>query len=175
MYYSQFGEDKILEQIFSKIGTSDKFFVDIGAYDGFLFSNVRHLKEEGWHGIMFDQNPRDEGIAREFFTAENVNKILQKYNIPQRFDLLSIDIDGNDYWIWKALKCKPRVLVIEFNPNLEGEEVQSYDPEYLFQHPQPTEKIGSSKKSFLALAEEKGYELCAETDWNLIFKVKEIC
>ena len=61
-----------------------------------------------------ENNP--DFIKKEHVIAENVNNILEKYNVPKEIDLLSIDIDFNDYWVWKAITVtKPRVVVIEYN------------------------------------------------------------
>ncbi len=111
--FSQNGEDGILEKILETIGTTNKFFVEIGT-DG-IECNTRVLKEHGWAGIWIDANSRNSSVQLELVTAENVNYLFHKYSVPSEFDVLSIDVDGNDYWIWKEIDNRPRVVIIEWN------------------------------------------------------------
>jgi hypothetical protein len=105
--YSQNGEGLLLEYIFDRIGTQYKKFYDIGGGDGFYLSNTRHLGNLGWEGVVLD---RENGIDI------NVENVLE--HIEDGFDLLSIDIDGNDYWVIDKIlsEHKPRVVIAEFNP-----------------------------------------------------------
>jgi len=129
--YSQGGEDGILQIIFYLIGTTNNFFVEIGVDTG-KECNTRYLREkENWHGIMFDTN--DTGnplIMIEHVSPENVVSLFKKYDIPHDFDLLSIDIDSNDYWVWKAITYNPRVVVIEYNgyQTVNENKIAKYDP-----------------------------------------------
>lgn len=116
--YSQNGEDGILEFIFDAIGTTNKFFVEIGVEENFE-CNTKLLQEKGWDGIMIDGNANSPLIKKEFVTAENINDILKKYSVPSSFDLFSLDVDYNTYWVWKAIdNFHPRVLVIEYNATI---------------------------------------------------------
>lgn len=161
--YSQFGEDEVLKEIF---GEKVDFFVDIGAYNGKTFSNTKFFRDNGSKGVMIDSVPKSPEIIKAFVTAENINSVLKENNVPQKFDLLSLDIDGNDYWVWKALTFEPKVVVVEYNPNLEGEKTIDYQPDYVWDR---KVLIGSSKLAFEKLAEEKGYILKDYTPANLIF------
>lgn len=70
-------------------------------------------------------------IKKEYITTENINKSFAKYNVPKEFDLLSIDIDSNGYWIWKLIRgYSPRVVVIEYNSSFLPAENKTikYDP-----------------------------------------------
>src|SRR5688572_27173062 len=93
--YSQNGEDGLMSFIFQQIGTTNQYFVEIGAGDG-QECNTRYLKTLGWSGLQIDAEPAP-GIFAHFITAENVEAILQEHQAPHEFDLLSIDVDGNDY------------------------------------------------------------------------------
>lgn len=95
--YSQNGEDGIIEAIFGAVGTTNKFFVELGVEDG-RECNTRHLLEDrAWQGVMIDCIDNDHTlIKKEFINAENINEILKKYDVAERFDLLNIDLDYND-------------------------------------------------------------------------------
>ena len=117
--YSQYGEDGLLARIFERIGVTNRQFVEFGAWDGRHCSNTAHLRiDHGWTGLLMEGDPEhcSELVRQEFVTAENVCELFARYRVPRSFDLLSIDIDGNEYWVWKALMgYRPRVVVIEYN------------------------------------------------------------
>lgn len=164
---SQFEEDQIIEEIFNKIGTTNKFYIEIGCHPNGDISNTLALREKGWIGYWFDAvaNP---GIVQKFFDAENVNEIMNAY-VPLNFDFLSLDIDGNDYYVWKEMTHKPRVVCIEYNINrMEG--VIDYDPKHKWNYERD---FGASKDVMLKLAEEKGYTFYKETQANLFFILNE--
>lgn len=100
-------------------------------------------------------------IRNEFVTAENINTLFTKYKVPQHFDFLSIDIDGNDYWIWKAIddtRFRPRVVCIEFNCHFA--ETQSYTIQYNPKHIYKQNKYyGASLLALKSLAESRNYKL----------------
>lgn len=164
--YSQFEEDKTIAKYLE--ARKLNFFVDIGAHDGETFSNTKFLKDLGIPGLMFDAREYPHIIQKKF-TAENINEILELYSTPKRFSLLSIDVDGNDYWLWKALNYEPKVVVIEYNPRAEDGYIHPYDPEFLFDREKGMEFDGSSRLALTLLAEEKGYKLLDYTPANLIF------
>ncbi len=158
--YSQNGEDGIIAQIFRTIGTLNRTYVEFGAGDG-SECNTHLLRERGWSGLLMDlqhSNPKIQ-LYREKVTAENIQSLLTKYSIPKEFDLLSIDIDSNDFYVWKALSHYiPRVVVIEYNgshgPNLDR--IIPYDPNA---HWDGTLYYGASLLSLFRLGREKGYSL----------------
>lgn len=165
--YSQNGEDGILAAIFAVIGTTNRYFVEFGVEDG-VQCNTRHLTRHGrWSGLLMDgaEPALGSNVRRAFVTAENVEALFATYGVPARFDLLSIDIDGNDYWVWKAIsKYRPRVTVIEYNssrPPLPAVSVP-YDPLHVWDH---TAWFGASLGALEKLGREKGYKLIA-TDPN---------
>lgn len=170
--YSQNGEDGILKIIFYKIGITNKFFVEFGVQDG-KECNTRYLHENnGWEGIQIDSGDHKSlFIKKEFITAENINTIFNKYGVPKYFDLLSIDIDSNDYWVWKALKnFEPNVVVIEYNANIPTNEskVIKYDPHFKWDG---TNYFGASLLALSKLAKSKGYTLvgCDNNGVNAFF------
>ena len=128
--YSQFGEDGILQHLVQHVPMAQYSFVEFGVED-FREANCRYLLEASpWHGLVLD-GARDIDIRiRElpvsllrnitsrsvFVTAENINSILEEEKFTGDIGVLSIDIDGNDYWIWKAIEvAKPRIVIIEYN------------------------------------------------------------
>lgn len=134
---SQKGQDSFIDEVFKAITPKNKFFVEFGAYNGVDFLNSYYLKHsQNWTGVMFDpefHNP-EIGLYKEFLTSENVLQIFDKYNIPLDFDFLSIDIDGNDYWILKEIISKyyPACIMIECNIRFDCNTsmVQKYNPLY---------------------------------------------
>jgi hypothetical protein len=171
--YSQNGEDGILQAIFSKIGSTNAFCVEFGVHDG-TECNTRFLREkQGWSGLWMDGGRRDSPlIMREFITAQNINMLFQKYRVPKAFDLLSIDIDGNDYWVWKALSAEysPRVVVVEYNAKIPPTESKTIEPAPDF-HWDGTDYFGASLLALTKLAQEKGYTLvgCNQRGINAFF------
>lgn len=175
--YSQNGEDGIIEFIFNIVDTTNKFFVEIGVEDG-QQCNTRNLLEKDWEGVMIDSNPTNISttIKKEFVTAENVNKLFEKYSIPNSFDLLSIDVDYNTYWVWKAItKYFPRVIVIEYNSTIPYTEslAVEYDP---FEKWDGTNYFGASLLALKKLGDSKGYTLvgCDSFGVNAFFVKNEL-
>ena len=182
---SQSGEDGILQRIFEIIPNNDKFCCEFGAWDGKKYSNTYQLiANKGWSGVLIesDQNKFKE-LDQTFINNSNVkivnkfvnfsgsdtlDQILEGTDIPLDFDLLSIDIDGNDYHVWESVaKYVPKVVVIEFNPSIPDhiEYVQKADPSI---------NHGNSALSLVKLANKKGYELVAVTELNVIFVKSEL-
>ncbi|KAF1330214.1 hypothetical protein FI667_g5315, partial [Globisporangium splendens] len=128
--FSQNGEDGVLKSIFYNIGTTSKQYVEFGTEDGSQ-CNTRYWRENyGWSGLLMDGRYASEAINlhREFVTAENINALFAKYNVSRQIDLLSIDVDFNDYWILDAIdrdRFAPRVIVIEYNAHIPPNEARS--------------------------------------------------
>lgn len=171
--FSQEAEDGIIAEVFRRIGTTNKYFVEFGisAWE----CNTIALLLDHWSGLWMDTDERGikeayemyseiikQGklaVMREHITAENIETIFRKNGVPKEPDLLSIDIDGNDYWVWKALKeYKPRLMVIEYNAILGPsiKRVIKYNPSYANTD---TCLFGASLKALELLGEEKGYRL----------------
>lgn len=181
--YSQNDEDGIIEHIFSTIGYTNRTFVEIGVgppRDGSavdettsLECNCRLLAEQGWTGVYFDAGdyPEHLGMTREFITAENINDVLEKHKVPEHLDLLSIDIDGNDYWIWQALRREPRVVVIEYNSSLGFDESKTipYDPSFDWAAGGCTKYYGASLLALTRLGARKDYTLVYANTVNAFF------
>lgn len=160
--FSQSGEDGILEKIFELLNIDTGYYVEFGVEDG-NECNTRFLREVyGWQGLMMDGgNFRPEiNLQCEFITAENINDLFQKYQVPDEFELLSIDVDFNDFYIWNALDSRyhPKVVVIEYNAShspLEDKVVQ-YNPLAVWDK---TNYFGASILALYNLGRKKGYSL----------------
>lgn len=171
---SQHGEDGVLEAIFLAIGTTNRYFVEFGAGTG-AECNTALLRERGWSGLWMDGREQPPGslVRRERITAENINALFSKHSVPDEFDVLSIDLDGVDYWIWKALESRwrPRVVLAEYNANfLPPESVTvPYDPS--FQWDASSDYYGASLSALEKLAARKGCALvyCESSGVNAFF------
>lgn len=185
--YSQWGEDGIIEKIFNITGTTSKVAIEFGANDGFFFSNTAYLwSTQGWKGILIEGNKNDfpklvhntqsfncipisEYVGIE--THSNLEAILKKYNITDQIDLLSIDIDGNDYYVFDSLTTlHPRVIIVEHNPTLPAT-LDLYQP---YDAASTNNGFGSSVAALTRIAEKKGYKLICVTDTNCFFVQKEL-
>ncbi|MFT5696280.1 MAG: hypothetical protein ACI9QQ_002260 [Myxococcota bacterium] len=160
--FSQGGEDGVLQQIYDCIGTTTKSFVEFGAWNGKHLSNTANLRiHHGWKGLLMEGSSRADGdiVKREFIDAENVERLFEKYDVPEMFDLLSVDIDGNDYWVWKAIeRYTPRVVIVEYNITFRFDTARTI--EYAANHIWDKSSYhGASLAAFHKLGLQKGYTL----------------
>jgi hypothetical protein len=170
---SQNGEDGILEAVFAAIGTTNRYFVEFGSGNLSECNTVYLARWKGWRGLWMDAAYLDRRgrVKREWVTVENIEALFERYGVPRRFDLLSIDVDGNDYWIWKAITSyEPRVVVIEYNASLPPSEsrVIPYEPAFQWDG---TDYYGASLLALARLGRAKGYVLvgCDSSGTNAFF------
>jgi hypothetical protein len=182
---SQNGEDGVLEKIFELIGTNNKWCVEFGAWDGKTHSNTYNLiVNHGWSSVQIEGNSRrfaelqkTHGENRNVHCLnamigydprkDSIEYFLRGTPIPADFDLLSIDIDGNDYHIWASIGFfRPRVIVIEFNPVIPNDVVYVQDRDFSINQ-------GSSLRAMVELGKRKGYELGCVIGANAIFVTQE--
>ncbi len=184
--YSQNGEDGILAEIFRRIGATNRVFVEFGSSDGEQ-NNTVLLLIEGWSGLWMDGDHHaiqkaGQHFAKEiaaqrlkvretFITAENIESLFREQGVPPEFDLLSIDIDRNDYYVWKRIEAyRPRAVVIEYNPLFPPalSWVIPYDPEATWDG---TSHTSASLKALELLGAGKGYKLvgCTLAGVNAFF------
>eukprot|EP00941_MAST-03F_sp_MAST-3F-sp1_P004526 g4526.t1 len=174
--YSQNGEDGILSALFGRFGTTNRYYVEFGVEDG-NECNSRFLREShGWKGLMMDGGFEDNtiGLYKEFVTAETINTLFTKHAVPREFDLLSIDIDYNDYWMWKAIndeKFSARIVVIEVNSHIPPQEARTVPYEATGNWDGETRYQGASVAAFEKIGREKGYTLvyCESRGVNCFF------
>lgn len=167
---SQGREDAILADIFARIGTTTRIAVEVGARDGVKGSNTHALRLAGWSCVLLDSHPQAPEVHQVWLTVENIVPTFQRFGVPVSFDLLSIDVDGNDYHLWHGLVAyMPRVVVIEYNCHFAPDEVavMPYAPRRRWDK---TTYYGASAAALVALGRRKGYSLVAYTPrQNLIF------
>jgi hypothetical protein len=192
--FSQSGQDGILSEIFRRLGVTSGTFVEfgVGAGDGFE-TNTTALLLEGWQGLWIEAS--DEAcdvmgrnfaaviqqkrlqIKQAFVTADNIATLLSEAKIPAHIDLLSIDIDGNDLWVWKALRdFKPKCVVIEYNSYIPMhlDWTMPYNESYVWDG---SIEFGASSKALARVGAEMGYNLvgCDTTGSDCFFVRKDLC
>ncbi len=180
--FCQLGEDGIIERIFDVIGTTNKYYVEFGGWDGIYLSNTANLRiNRGWSGLLLEGdknivlstiNRVEINLHNEWITKDNINDIFTKYNVPQSFDFLSIDIDGDDYHIWKALTYNPRVVVVETNPGIKNDiplTVIEGKANIYLPNSQTGNYFGANLHAFLDLASIKGYTFLTMDEYNAFF------
>jgi hypothetical protein len=179
---SQNQEDGILFSLFERIGATDRRFVEIGC--GSNGGNSGFLAQDcGWSGLMVDSSDssiqkilirysgRDVVAQAASVTPENVNALLADHGLVGEIDLLSIDIDSSDYWVWQAIEvCSPRVVVIEYNPHF-GRERAVTVPAIPGHDRKAVERsyYGASLPALVQLGRTKGYRLVATERINAFF------
>lgn len=175
--YSQFEEDGILLYIFSMIPPINRTCVEICAGNGRECNTTNLIINHGWWGHLFDGKEKNVKAGEEFFsqnkdtflypprftkawiTAENVNDEIAQSGARGPIDLLSLDIDGMDYWVWKALTViEPQVVVCETHNPIPPDRALTvpYDPEFIFES---ENYRGASLAAMCKLGREKGYRL----------------
>ena len=177
--HSQFGEDGVIDVLLSRLDARDRWCVEFGAWNGLVASNTATLIEAGYSAVLIEGEPEKYSdlellhVHNETVTTlramvgwegpDRLDALLRATPIPADFDLLSIDIDGNDYHVWSAVQeYRPKLVVIEFNPTIPNG-IEFVQP------PDPTIHRGSSISSLATLASSKGYQLAATTEANAFF------
>lgn len=190
--FSQNGEDGALAEIFRRIGVTDRRFVEIGVGDG-LENMTTFWLAQGWKGWWLEGDEKSIAAIREhfwqplgkgdlqlkqaFITAENIGALLASLNVPTEFDLLSLDIDRNTWFVWRALQAyRPRVAVIEYNASWPAtvEWTVEYRPDLVHNC---TAYMGASLKAYERLGAELGYALvgCDLGGINAYFIRRDLC
>jgi hypothetical protein len=172
---SQWGEDGIIEWLCHKLPGIDRSFVEFGV-ENYGEANTRFLlQNRGWRGLIIDGNPAHMAHVRSetihwmhdivaesaFITAENINDLITRNGFSGELGILSVDIDGNDYWVLKAIDCvNPAILITEYNGVLGDRHAitVAYDPSFerLSAH-HSGQYFGASIKAMISLAKERGY------------------
>lgn len=175
--YSQANEESYLEFILKNIHSTNRFILELGAWDGYHLSNTRHFIEQGYKGLLIDgDNKGNDEVKKHFITKENILTILDSYACPKAFDLFCIDLDGNDlYIIEEVLKeYRPSVIIAEFNPKFQPNEsfVIKYNPSHIWQK---NDFYGFSFLAGSLMAEKNGYTVVFQNDaLNMYFIDNEI-
>lgn len=190
--YSQNDEDGIVAEIFRRIGVTGRTFVEFGVETG-VECNTAKLLVEGWRGLWIESNPQSAAAIRENcapfikerkltlaesrVTAENINGMIADGGLRGEVDLLGIDIDSNDYWVWKAIDViDPRVVVIEYNASLRPP-LSLVVPYRADGQWDGSNHYGASLEALVRLAAEKGYRIvgCSIAGVNAFFVRADLC
>ena len=195
--YSQNDEDGVLLFVFAVIGMTNRIAIEIAAGNGIESNSANLIINHGFLGLLFEGDINKVAEGKRFFeghpnsaylppyfvtdwiTRENVDQLIRG-NLPpgsvqasNEIDLLSLDLDGNDYWILEAIKCVvPRVIILEFNAVWGAERAMTipYDPSFVFK-PEPIPYAGASLAAFVKLLKGRGYRLVGveRLGFNAIF------
>lgn len=196
--YSQNGEDGVLGWILSTIGIHDYRFVEFGIEDGTECVSALLSLHCGWRGLLMDCDEDNVQAARRYYSArlqghadrvsikqafvtrDNINSLLTEAGVSGEIDLLVIDIDGNDYWVWEALEAiDPRVVVIEYNASFGRHQAVTIPYQAHFDrmtaHPSGFYH-GASLAALELLGRKKGYGLagCESNGVNAFFVKREL-
>jgi hypothetical protein len=192
--FSQWGEDGIIQYLIREICPKSNIFVEFGV-ENYQESNTRFLLvNNNWAGLIIDGNAehiacirnqpiywqRNLKAAHEFITAENVNNIFKVNGISGEIGLLSVDVDGNDYWIWKVIDCvSPAIVICEYNFRFGPDRAVTvpYDPGFVRSEAHHSMiYYGASLKALTILAKQKGYVLvgCNSAGNNAFFVRKDL-
>ena len=195
--YSQDDEDGILLYIFSLIGTTNKIAIEMCCGAGLECNSANLIAHHGWKCILFDGDElkikigsllykalgfkvlNQPQIVHAWINAENVNALIKSRGISGEIDLLSIDIDGMDYWVWDAIsEINPRVVIIEYNIYWGSEKSVTvpYDESFVRIDVDGTSYCGASLSAFVKLGKKLGYRLVGSNSaqFNAFFVREDI-
>ena len=189
--YSQGDEDGAIAEIFRRIRVEHRRFIEIGVSNG-LECNTLNLLLQRWSGHWVESDAqalaeiqrRFGGFLgttlytrQQFVSAENIDQFLTRLCPDGKLDLLSIDIDGNDYWVWNAItSIQPRVVIIEYNSSWRPplSLAIEYNPHFKWDG---SNYFGASLSALVELGAKKGYNLvgCSFTGVNAYFVQQHLC
>lgn len=189
--FSQWGEDGIIQYLLNNIKIDKKIFIEFGV-ENYTESNTRFLLiNNNWSGLVLDGNQENINFIKHdeiywkynlkaeyaFITAENINNIFEKNGISGEIGILSIDIDGNDFWVWKAIKnVNPAIVICEYNYRFGEERAVTipYRADFIRSKAHYSNLYGgASIKALTLLAKNKGYSLVAGNEnGNNVFFVR---
>lgn len=169
---SQNGEDGVITEILRRIGLGPRYFIEFGIEDGAQGNCVALAEQDDWSGLFIECDeahfarlearwggrPTIQTLHARV-TADSVNELFHRAGAPVETDVLSIDVDGNDYWIWSALpNYSPRVVVIEYNASLDadGSFAMPRDDGHRWDG---TDYFGASIGALRSLAARTGYRI----------------
>jgi hypothetical protein len=190
--YSQWGEDGIIQFLINEIEIENKIFVELGVED-YTECNTRFLLvNNNWSGLAIDGCEKyverikssksywlyNLKVVNAFITRDNINLLLESNGLKGEIGLLSIDIDGNDYWIWDAIDIiSPIIVIIEYNHRFGSKDAVTipYDENFVRSKHHSMIYFGASLKALCILAEKKGYEFigCSNNGVNAFFVRKD--
>lgn len=192
--YSQWGEDGLIQHLVSEVPVARRVFVEFGVED-YQEANTRFLLvNDGWSGLVMDASEENVRRIRQdalfwqynlkarhaFVTRENIDGVLAEEGLAGDIGLLSIDIDGNDYWVWEAITgVSPAIVVIEYNARFGPERAVTvpYDANFMREKAHYSMiYYGASLRALWLLGRHKGYALagCNAAGNNAFFVRKDL-
>lgn len=182
---SQNNEDGIISAIFSHVRPRSRWFVEFGCgpnwqdstYENGLEANCVLLRDSfGWRGLFMDggDHPAVCDVKKEFVTASNINGLFRKYQVPDNVDIVSIDIDSQDFWVFLAINYMPTLFIVEYNANFYNTE-ECVSVEFNINGRWDfTKYYGASLGAFNKVAQDKGYRLVYANACNAFFLMENI-
>jgi hypothetical protein len=189
--FSQWGEDGIIQYLISKVAMENKIFIEFGVQN-YGESNSRFLLvNDNWTGLVIDSSQEhiqhiqsqefywkyDLTAVREFVTVDNINDLIENAGISGPIGILSIDIDGNDYWIWSAISVvSPQIVIVEYNSSFGNQRAVTIPYKFDFSREKAHYSNlywGASLPAFCRLASQKGYVYAGSNSaWSNAFFVR---
>ena len=172
--FSQFGDDGIIQYLIDKLPIKNKTFIEFGV-ENYQEANTRFLLiNNAWSGLIIDGDPDnikqiknsrlysfyDIRAIDSFITKQNINQLISGVGFQKEVGILSVDIDGNDFWVWKAIDViSPEIVICEYNSLFGFEEPITipYQDDFIRGEKSPFNFYGTSLKAAVTLAKEKGY------------------
>lgn len=192
--FSQRGEDGIIQYIINKIEIPNPVFIEFGV-ETYVESNTRFLlMNNNWSGLVIDGSKKNINFIKNdfiywkynvtavesFITKDNINSLISNYTKIEDIGLLSVDIDGNDYWVWQAIDTvKPRIVICEYNSAFGANKKVTvpYKENFVRNKEHFSELyFGASLAAFCDLADQKGYDFIGTSSAgvNAYFVRKEL-
>ena len=192
--FSQNGEDGVIQYLLSRVNIENKRFVEFGVGD-YSEANTRFLAaHDHWSGLVIEGNPRDVARLRSdptfwrfditvvsaFITKENIDDLLADNGMTGEIGLLSIDVDGNDYWIFDAISAvRPAIVIIEYNHRFGPDRAVTvpYDPGFQRGRAHYSQiYYGASLRALCLVAQRKGYAFvgCESFGVNAFFVRRDL-
>lgn len=175
------GKDPLIAHVFDCIGTTNKYYVEIGAGDGILGTATYRLREVcGWTGLLLDRGYGNNPAINKWEATiyrDNIVSLLQQYNVPMEFDYYNMDIDGNDFWVlMEILKAgyRPRLIVAESNVRFDTYENLARKYEHDWPANSTAKWWGASPYAYKLLGEKYGY-VAVHINYDDIFLVRKDC
>jgi len=193
--FSQWGEDGIIHYLIHNVPIENKIFVEFGV-ENYTESNTRFLlQNNNWTGLIIDGSQDNINFIKNdpiywrynlkaecaFIDKENINTLIKNSGISGDIGLLSIDVDGNDYWIWEAINCiSPRIVICEYNSifGALAKVTVPYDKNFHRTKAHYSNLYyGASIAALTSLAEAKGYSLIGSNSAgnNVFFVRTDLC
>ncbi len=183
--YSQYGSEGIVEYILQKTGVDNKVCVELGANDGRKLSNTLYFqKHRGFRRILIEgdaniENMTKEKIIYEIITIENINQLLESAQCPLICEYISIDFDGDDFWVWNEMTYKAKVVIVEYQASMPNDLPLVIKPREGAVHPKDDliqvldGYFLANLHAFYLLAEKLGYKFVTTIGVNAIFVLNE--